>query len=142
MKISARNQLTGRITHIEDEGGLCLLTLTTENGMNIQAQISRQSRHRLKLALGSTAVAMIKASGIIIATDLAPMELSAENCISGTVSLVEKGSVNNVVTLDIGGGISLCATITLYSSESLALEPGNRATAVFNANQVVLGVLV
>ena len=70
------------------------------------------------------------------------MVLSAENCLPGTVKKVEQGAVNNVVTLDIGGGLTLCATITLYSSETLSLSPGKAAVAVFNANQVVLGVLV
>lgn len=85
---------------------------------------------------------MIKAASVILATDLAPMTLSAENCLHGTVKRVEQGSVNNVVTLDINNEINLCATITLYSSETLALEPDRPATAVFNANQVMLGVLI
>ena len=54
---------------------------------------------------------------------------------------VEQGAVNHVLTLDIGGGEQRCAGITLSGSDELALQPGSAAVAVFNANQVVLGVL-
>ncbi|OSI11482.1 TOBE domain-containing protein [Neisseria zoodegmatis] len=141
MKSSARNQLVGKVTALEEEGGSCLVTVATDSGIEIQAQISSFSRRRLKLATGSMVVVMVKAASIVITTDLAPMVLSAENCLPGKVKRVEQGAVNNVVTLDIGGH-HLCATITLYSSETLALEPGKPAVAVFNANQVMLGVLV
>lgn len=142
MKSSTRNQLTGRISAIEEHGGSCLITVTADSGIQIQAQISSFSRGRLKLAAGMTVAAMFKAAAVAIVTDLEPMVLSAENCLPGTVKKVEQGAVNNVVTLDIGGGLTLCATITLYSSETLSLCPGKAAVAVFNANQVVLGVLV
>ena len=134
MKSSARNQLAGTVTHIEHSNGSCLVTLSSAGGIEIHAQISSFSLKRLKLSVGSPVIAMIKAASVVLATDLAPMTLSAENCL--------QGSVNNVVTLDINNEINLCATITLYSSETLALEPGRPATAVFNANQVMLGVLI
>ena len=142
MKSSARNQLAGTVTHIEHSNGSCLVTLSSAGGIEIHAQISSFSLKRLKLSVGSPVIAMIKAASVVLATDLAPMTLSAENCLHGTVKRVEQGSVNNVVTLDINNEINLCATITLYSSETLALEPGRPATTVFNANQVMLGVLI
>lgn len=142
MKSSARNQLAGTVSRIEHFGGSSLITLVSAGGIEIRAEISSFSLQRLKLGIGSPAIAMIKAASVVVATDLAPMVLSAENCLAGTVSRVEQGSVNNVVTLDINHEINLCATITLYSSETLALEPGRPATAVFNANQVMLGVLI
>ncbi|MBY6284681.1 TOBE domain-containing protein [Neisseria flava] len=142
MKSSARNQLAGTVTHIEHSNGSCLVTLASAGGIEIHAQISSFSLKRLKLSVGSPVIAMIKAASVVLATDLAPMTLSAENCLHGTVKRVEQGSVNNVVTLDINNEINLCATITLYSSETLALEQDRPATAVFNANQVMLGVLI
>ncbi|MDO4693613.1 MAG: TOBE domain-containing protein [Eikenella sp.] len=142
MKSSARNQLAGTVIRIEHSGGSCLVTLACAGGIEIRARISSFSLQRLKLAVGSPVIAMIKAASVVLAADLAPMVLSAENCLPGTVTRVEQGSVNNVVTLGINDEISLCATITLYSGETLALEPGRPAAAVFNADQVMLGVLV
>lgn len=141
MKSSARNQLVGKVTALEEHGGMCMVTVTTDSGVQIYAHISSFSKGRLKLAQGMAVVAMVKAAAVVVAADLAPMMLSAENCLQGTVKQIEQGAVNNVVTLDIGGH-DLCATITLYSSETLALQPGKPAVAVFNANQVMLGVLV
>ncbi len=141
MKSSARNQLSGTITRIDTEDGDCLVTLTTAQGTLLYARISRFSCRRLNLAVGCPVAVMVKASAVMLATELAPMRLSAENCVAGTVLRVEQGAVNHVLTLDIGGGEQLCAGITLSGSEELALQPGSAAVAVFNANQVVLGVL-
>ena len=113
MKSSARNQLAGTVTHIEHSNGSCLVTLASAGGIEIHAQISSFSLKRLKLSVGSPVIARIKAASVVLATDLAPMTLSAENCLNGTVKRVEQGAVNNVVTLDINNEINLCATITL-----------------------------
>lgn len=142
MKSSARNQIPGIIRSIIRSDHHCLITLVTGDGHHITAQISQPSCQRLKLAEGSPAVAMIKAGNIMLLTDLAPMAVSAENCLPGTIARIEQGAVNNVVTLDIGGGLSLCAGITLYSSENLLLQTGTPAVAVFNAADVVLAALV
>ncbi len=142
MKSSARNQIPGTVSRISRFDHHCLVTLATTHGSRISAQISQPSCQRLKLAEGSPAVAMIKAGNIMLLTDLAPMAVSAENCLPGTIARIEQGAVNNVVTLDIGGGLSLCAGITLYSSENLLLQTGTPALAVFNATDVVLAVLV
>ncbi|MGB4881575.1 MAG: TOBE-like domain-containing protein [Neisseria sp.] len=142
MKSSARNQLNGVITQIVPAGGLCFLSVLCGGETCIEAQISQSSLTRLKLAIGSTVVVMIKAPSVMLVTDLSPLELSAENCLPGVVKQVEQGVVNNVVTLALDTGAILTATVTLYSSETLALSPGQPVTAVFNANQVVIGVLV
>lgn len=141
MKGSARNQLAGNIQSINSQGLLAELVIDCGAGFTLLAQISQNALSRLKLTVGSPVVALIKSSSITIATDLAPMQLSAENCLNGTIERVEKGAVNNVVTLKLESGHNLTATITLYSSETLALDVGHAATAVFNANQVLLGVL-
>ena len=101
----------------------------------------RASASALKLTVGGAVVVMVKASSIMLVTDLAPLQLSAENSLEGTIKHIETGSVNNVVTLSLPGEIELTATITLYSSENLDLHAGQPATAIFNASQVVLGAL-
>ena len=141
MKSSARNQLSGTIETIEDEGGMQYVTVACAGGTRVRALVSRASAAALKLTVGGTVVVMVKASSIMLVTDLAPLQLSAENSLEGTIKHIETGTVNNVVTLSLPGGIELTATITLYSSENLALQAGQPATAIFNASQVGLGAL-
>ncbi|MCP2040689.1 molybdate transport system regulatory protein [Neisseria sp. HSC-16F19] len=142
MKSSARNQLAGTVTTVSQECDGYWVGVRVSEHIELQACISSRAYHKLKPAPGQPVVAMIKASQVMLATELAPMTLSADNIISGTVVHIAMGAVNNVLALDIGDGLHVYAAITLHSSETLALHPGSAATAIFNANQVVLAALV
>jgi molybdate transport system regulatory protein len=67
------------------------------------------------------------------------MQLSARNQFEGTVSNINKGAVNGIVTLDIDGS-AITATISLGSIESLGLTVGSKATAIIKATEVMIGV--
>uniref|UniRef100_Q31EA5 Transcriptional regulator, ModE family n=1 Tax=Hydrogenovibrio crunogenus (strain DSM 25203 / XCL-2) TaxID=317025 RepID=Q31EA5_HYDCU len=66
------------------------------------------------------------------------MKTSARNLFHGSVTHIEKGSVNCDVTLAIGGGNEVVAQITLGSLERLGLELGSDAYALIKASWVIL----
>jgi len=139
MKTSARNQLTGTVSgyragSVNDE-----IELTLAGGAKIVAVVTRTSTNQLGLKLGATAFALIKASSVLLATDLGGVRLSARNQLQGTVTSVTPGAVNAEVMLDIGGGASIAAVITQGSVATLGLEVGQRATAIVKASSVILG---
>ena len=68
------------------------------------------------------------------------MRLSARNQLKGKVIKVEKGAVNGMVTIDIGGGNTITSTISINSIEELGLEEGKDAYAVIKATSVMIGV--
>lgn len=68
------------------------------------------------------------------------MKLSARNQFKGKVLKIEEGAVNGIVTLDIGGGNEMVASITMASIRSLGLEEGKEAIAVVKASNVMVGV--
>jgi molybdate transport system regulatory protein len=78
---------------------------------------------------------------VIVATDLEGARLSARNQLSGVVASVTPGAVNAEVVIDIDGGASVAAIITQASLKNLDLAPGVRATALFKASSVILGVV-
>ncbi|OAM30814.1 MULTISPECIES: molybdopterin-binding protein [Eikenella] len=141
MKTSARNQLPGQIKAVKHGPVSSEITLQLANGVELVASITEESCRELGLAEGGMATALIKAGSIIVATDLHPMKLSARNQFHGIITQVERGAVNSIVGIDIGGGLTLTAGITMHSAETLDLHPGQRATAVFKAGSVILGVL-
>lgn len=67
------------------------------------------------------------------------MKLSARNQLKGKVVEVEKGAVNGVVKIDIGGGNIISSTITMNSINELGLEVGKEAYAVIKATSVMIG---
>ena len=63
---------------------------------------------------------------------------SARNKFAGKVSRIVPGAVNTDVTLDVGGGKSVCALITNISATDLGLKEGELACALFKAPSVIL----
>ena len=68
------------------------------------------------------------------------MKVSARNQLKGKIVEVEKGAVNAIVKLDIGGGNVISATISLDAVKELGLENGKEAYAIVKATSVMVGV--
>jgi molybdate transport system regulatory protein len=141
MKTSARNQFVGKVSAytagaVNDE-----VELTLPGGARIAAIVTRESTESLGLKMGATAFALVKASSVIVATDLSGARLSARNQLSGTVSSITPGAVNAEVVIDVGGGLTVAAIVTQSSAKSLGLQVGQPATAIFKASSVILGVM-
>lgn len=67
------------------------------------------------------------------------MRLSARNQIKGKIIEVKPGAVNASVTLDIGNGNAINASITMASVQNLDLKVGDDAYAVIKATSVMVG---
>lgn len=67
------------------------------------------------------------------------MKLSARNQIKGKIVKIDKGTVNGIVTLDIGGGNQIVSTISMGSIEELGLVEGKEAYAIIKATSVMVG---
>ncbi|MFD2175247.1 TOBE domain-containing protein [Rhodobacter lacus] len=67
------------------------------------------------------------------------MKLSARNVLTGTVTSVEVGHVTSHVKIDIGGSI-VTAAITNEAVADLGLKPGDQASAIIKASDVIIGV--
>lgn len=68
------------------------------------------------------------------------MKVSARNQLKGKIVELEKGAVNALVKIDIGGGNVISATISLDSVKELGLEKGKDAYAIVKATSVMIGV--
>ncbi len=66
------------------------------------------------------------------------MKLSARNVLPGTVIEVKRGVTTSHVRIDIGGTI-VTASITNEAVDDLALEPGDAASAIIKASDVMVG---
>ncbi len=142
MLTSARNHFVGRITRITRGAVNDEVELKLPGGAKIVAIITHESTDLLGLKKGVEAIALIKASWIIVATEDAdaPMKLSARNQLRGIVSNLSPGAVNTEVLIELKGGQTVAAIITKASAESLGLAPGKPATAIFKASSVILGI--
>ena len=141
MMTSARNQFAGKVVRMERGAVNDEVELVLPGGERIVATITHASVERLGLAVGGEAIALVKASWVIVATeDGAKLRLSARNRLDGTVAHVEPGAVNTEVVIELEGGNSVAAIITNVAARRLGLAVGKRASAIFKASSVILGV--
>jgi molybdate transport system regulatory protein len=141
MKVSARNVFSGKVTEIKKGAVNAEIILTLKGGIPVAAVLTNGSVDNLGLAVGKDAYAIIKASSIIIGSDLHDAKLSARNIMCGTVAKLLEGPVNTEVDVEIGAGNTISAVITHESSKNLGLKEGDHACAIFKASSVILGVM-
>lgn len=123
MQTSARNQFAGEVAEVKHGAVNDEVTLRTQGGLEIVAIITHGSATSLGLAVGKKAFALVKASSVIVMVDVTKSQVSARNCIAGTVSAVTKGAVNSEVTISAGGA-QIAAIITNESVDRLGLASG------------------
>lgn len=141
MMTSARNHFSGTVTRIMRGAVNDEVQLRLPGGETLVAVITRESTQTLGLKKGAEAIALIKASWIIVAMDEgAPLKLSARNRLAGVVSRLTPGAVNTEVIIELKGGQSVAAIVTQASVKTLGLEVGKAASAIFKASSVILGV--
>ncbi|MBA2721813.1 MAG: TOBE domain-containing protein [Methylibium sp.] len=142
MKTSARNQFSGTVSAVKTGAVNDEIELTLAGGARIVAIVTRESTESLALKPGAGAFALIKASSVIVATDIDGARLSARNQLPGTVSRLTPGVVNDEVVIELDAGGSIAAVLTRSSAQTLGLAQGSRATAIFKASSVILGAMV
>jgi molybdate transport system regulatory protein len=139
MRTSARNALRGEITHITPGAVNGEVTLRLADGVELTAILTRRSIDDLGLKVGGPAIALIKAGFVILAKG-ENLRTSARNQFAGVVAGREDGAVNCEIAVDIGGGKTLTASITVESARALDLAVGDKVTALVKAPHVILAV--
>ena len=140
MKVSARNILAGTVGQIKKGAVNAEITLSLKGGTPVTAIITNTSSDSLGLKEGTEAYAIIKASSVIVGTDLHSAKISTRNIMCGTVTKIIEGPVSAEVDIEIGGGNSISAVITEVSAKSLGIQEGAHACAIFKASSVIIGV--
>ncbi|GAB7543159.1 TOBE domain-containing protein [Cupriavidus sp. CuC1] len=138
MKTSARNQLSGKVSAVHKGAVNDEIELEIASSVRIVATITAESTKRLGLAVGKEAVALIKASSVIVGVPDPDILLSARNQLAGTVAGIKIGAVNAEVAIGLPQGGEIVAIITNDSVTSLGLVQGGPAVAIFKASSVLL----
>lgn len=140
MKTSARNQFYGKIAALQRGAVNDEVELELPGGDRIVATVTHESTVELGLAVGGDAVAMVKASWVLLGTGTASHRLSARNQLCGMVRKIVKGAVNAEVTVELSGGTVVTAIVTNGSIDALELAVSKPASVLFNASSVIIGV--
>jgi molybdate transport system regulatory protein len=141
MKTSARNALRGVVESVTGGAVNAEVVLRIGESAEIVAVVTCQSISDLGLVPGLTAVALINAGSIILASAEAGLRTSARNTLKGVIVEIRPGAVNDEVTLELDAGKTLTATVTSESVKRLGLAVGEPAVALVKASHVILAVV-
>ena len=138
MKLSARNVWLGTVVSIDQGVVNSVVNLQLKGGDTISSVITDNSVKRLELAPGKEAMAIVKASNVLLGSDIDPQKISARNILTGVISAIVPGAVNDEVTIDMAGGSTVTSIITSNSVKRLGLAVGSKISAVIKASDVLL----
>lgn len=136
MKLSARNQIKGSVISIKEGAVNASVTLNIGEGNTITSTISLDAVKELGLAIGNEAIAIVKATSVLIG--VGNFKLSARNQLKGSVVSIKDGAVNTIVALEIGSGTIISSTISLDAVKELELAVGSEVTAIIKATSVLI----
>jgi molybdate transport system regulatory protein len=100
------------------------VVLDLGDGVEICANITNDAIDELGLKRGRDAVALIKASFVVLAIG-DDIQVSAGNRLSGTVDSIVKGPVNSEVKIQLGGTRYAGAVISSAGLKALKLRKGS-----------------
>ena len=68
------------------------------------------------------------------------MKISARNVLSGKITSIKPGTVNDEIVVKLTGGDELVAIITKESSKGLKLSKNKKVYAIIKASNVMIGI--
>jgi molybdate transport system regulatory protein len=139
MKISTRNVFSGTVTELTVDSVNSEVVITTPGGDKLVAIVTVASVKSLGLSTGKEAIALFKASSVVVMTESDGIKLSARNAFAGTVKSVTQGAINDDVVIALKGGSEIHAVVTHGATTELGLKHGVPATAIIKASSILVG---
>ncbi|KMM78597.1 TOBE domain-containing protein [Pseudomonas deceptionensis] len=139
LRTSARNQLHGTVIAIHGHGHNDLVQLELPGGLTLHAQITRDSTQRLELAIGSPAVALIKAGWLQLMGAGQP-ESPEHNQLGGQIEqILHTDNGPSEVRISLPSGQTLCALTEPQHLDTQGLGVGSAVSVQFPPSLVLLG---
>ncbi|HCN41862.1 MAG TPA: transporter [Proteus vulgaris] len=138
MKVSARNQLVGKVIDIIEGAVNNEVVLSLAHGEKLATIITKESCGSLNIKKDGEAIAIIKAPWVVLALPDCGLNFSARNQFAGKVTQIVQGAVNSTVHLETAKGLELTAVITNESLQEMMLGKGSDVLALVKASSVIV----
>ncbi len=137
MKVSARNQILGKIVKINKGAVNSEVETDVGNGIKLTAMITNQSVEDLKLKTGDEIFLIVKASNVLIGLP-ENIKISARNKIFGEIKEIKAGAVNSEIKVSVGNNV-LTSIIPIESVKELDLEKGKKVVVIVKSSDFIVG---
>lgn len=138
LRTSARNTFYGKIIAIQSDGVEAQVKLALQGQDALVVTVTDQSVQRMRLQVGGNAWALIKSTWVILAP-IGKQQVSADNCLYGTVKQVQDNEIDCEVVLQLTGGNTLTSVVTQQSLHALNITEGQSLCAFIQSNHIILG---
>ncbi|MEE4242643.1 MAG: TOBE domain-containing protein, partial [Desulfopila sp.] len=138
INLSARNVWFGQVENIDKGVVNSVVTLRLKGGDTVTSVITDNSVKRLGLEKGKEVVAIVKASNVLLGSEIAPESISARNILTGLIENIVPGAVNDEITIALPGGSTVTSIITSSSVKRMGLVVGKEMSAIIKASDVLL----
>jgi molybdate transport system regulatory protein len=139
MRTSARNQFRGTVQAVRRGAVNSDVLLDLGDDIRIVANITNDAVDDLNLEPGREALALIKASFVLLSPD-ENIRISARNHLRGTVVTATAGSINSEVKIRLAAGRVLTAVVTNEGLKELGLAEGSACSAFIKSSHVLVAV--
>lgn len=140
MKISARNQIVGKVVELKKGPVNCEVVVAVAEGDKIVSVVTNDAIDALGLKVGSEAVCIFKAQSVLLGKADVALALSARNKIKGTITEIKDGAVNCEIILSTAAGLKVTAIVTEDAKKELSLTKGDTVYAIIKASSILVGV--
>jgi molybdate transport system regulatory protein len=138
IKLSVRNALHCKIVEIIPALVDVEVKLEISPGSLLTSVITNTSVQELGLLPGSSCVAMVNASSVMLAPNETAPHISARNKLAGIVIGRVDDGINSEITVDIGGGKTIISVVTREGADDVGAEQGAQVLAIFKTSHVFL----
>ncbi|WP_200764025.1 TOBE domain-containing protein [Nitrosophilus alvini] len=139
MRVSARNQLSGKVIKIHKGAVNSEVVLQLQGNDTVTATITNDSLRDLDISIDSQVTALFKANAVMLSTD-PDIKLGVENRFAGRVERISRGSVNAEVIVALRGGNTICAGLTNAALDELGLKEKMDVVAFCKASSIIIGI--
>lgn len=129
------NRLKGKIEAINSHDELLLIELNVQE-TKMKAIIIGKPNDYSYLKIGNEIAILFKETEVVISVDK-NLNISIQNKLTCTITLLEKGKLLSQVNLDFNG-IRLSSIISTNSVENLNLKNEDTVTALIKTNEIIL----
>jgi len=140
LRTSARNAWLCKVWSVAADDVSAQVRMHLGDKQDLTAVITARSAAEMRLAPGSEVLALVKSNFVMLAGTEGPGRLSVRNRLSGRVIERIDSALSSEITLDLGAGKTVTATITRESAEMLGLAPGAQGTALIKSSHVILAL--
>ncbi|MFA7083061.1 MAG: TOBE domain-containing protein [Arcobacteraceae bacterium] len=137
MKISARNQLLGKVELIQKGKVNSEVCVKLKSGHIVASVITNDAVDDLELKSTDNVIAFFKSSCVLVSTQT-HLNISARNQFNGVVSNILVGEINGLIYIDIGNNDTIVSVITMNSIRALNIKMGINVTAIIKASDVMI----